>query len=143
MKLRKLLALTMAMVLSATTGFAATSTGLLDVSADVVAACLVTDGTLALGSLDPTVGGDIGPIAAQTPVTIQCTNGTGFTVADDAAANPLTGPGSIAFTLSHLGTGTGTGSAVAYPISGSIVEANYLTQPAGTYTSTVTLTVTF
>jgi spore coat protein U-like protein len=139
--MKKILVLAAAIALVSSTAFAAGSANLV-VTANVTATCSITGGTLAFGALDPLVGGAVGPIAAAG-VQVTCSNGTPFTVTDDSISNPLlNGASTIPFTLTHLGTGTGTGLAVPYAIAGNIAAGSYVTALAGAYTSNVTLTVT-
>ena len=137
--MKKILVLAAAIALVSSTAFAA-GTATLTVTASVTPTCTMTDGTLAFPALDPLVGAAVGPVAAAG-VTVACTNGTAFTVTDDAAANDLTnGTSTIPFTLAHTGSGVGTGAPVAYGITGSIGAGTYANATAGAYNSTVTLT---
>lgn len=139
--MKKILVLAAAIALVSSTAFAA-GTATLNVTANVLGTCIITGGNLAFGALDPTTAPAVGPIAA-TGVAVNCTSGNAFTVTDDAASKPLTnGANQINFTLSHAGSGTGTGALDAYPITGSILAGAYSTSPAGAYTSSVTLTIT-
>jgi hypothetical protein len=138
--MKKILVLAAAIALVSSTAFAA-GTATLTVSATVTNTCSITGGTLAFGPLDPLVGAAVGPIAAAG-VAVTCSNGTAFTVSDNAAANPLVnGASTIPFTLTHAGTGLGTGASVPYAITGSIGAGTYATALAGAYTSSVTLSV--
>lgn len=137
--MKKILVLAAVIALVSSTAFAA-GTATLTVSANVTPTCTMTDGTLAFGALDPLTAADTGAVAAAG-VSVTCTNGTAFTVTDDAAANPLSnGTSNIPFTLTHAGAGVGTGVAVAYAIDGEILGADYANATAGVYGSTVTLT---
>lgn len=139
--MKKILVLAAAMALVSSTVFAA-GTATLTVSATVSGTCSITGGTLAFGALDPTNPVDIGPIASNGAVSVTCTNGTGYAITDDAAANPLdNGTSTIPFSLAYVGAGVGTGAAVPVAIDGSILGADYATATAGVYASTVTLTV--
>lgn len=139
--MKKILVLAAAITLISSAAFAANS-ATLTVTASVQGTCTITGGTLAFGALDPTTAPDVGPIAASG-VTVNCNNGTVFTVTDNAAGNDLTdGTSFIPFTLTHAGGGTGTGVANPYAISGSILGTDYATATAGVYASTVTLSVT-
>jgi spore coat protein U-like protein len=137
--MKKILILAAAIALVSSTAFAA-GTATLTVSASVTATCTMTDGTLAFGALNPLTAADTGQVAAAG-VSVTCTNGTLFTVTDDAATNDLTnGTSNIPFTLTHAGAGAGTGVAVPYAITGEILGADYADATAGAYISTVTLT---
>ena len=138
--MKKILVLAAAIALVSSTAFAA-GTATLNVTATVTATCSITGGTLAFGAIDPLVGAAVG--ANATGVTVTCSNGTGFTVSDNSAANPLAnGASTIPFTLGYIATGTGTGAAAPLAISGTIAANTYDTALAGAYTSSVTLTVT-
>jgi spore coat protein U-like protein len=138
--MKKILVLAAAIALVSSSAFAAGS-ATLTVSATVTDTCTITGGTLGFGALDPLVSAAVGPVAAAG-VTVTCSNGTAFTVTDDAAANPLAnGASTIPFTLAHAGSGTGTGVAAPYAINGNIAAGSYATALAGAYTSTVTLSV--
>ncbi|PKN12356.1 MAG: hypothetical protein CVU69_07680 [Deltaproteobacteria bacterium HGW-Deltaproteobacteria-4] len=139
--MKKILVLAAAIALVSSTAFAA-GTATLTVTANVTATCAITGGTLGFGALDPLVGGAVGPVAASG-VQVTCSNGTAFTVSDDASTKPLVnGASTIPFTLGHTGSGTGTGTAVAYAITGNIAAGTYATALAGAYTSNVILSVT-
>lgn len=138
--MKKILVLAAAIALVSSTAFAA-GTATLNVTATVTASCSITGGTLGFGALDPLTAPAVGPIAA-TGVQVTCSNGTPFTVTDDAASKPLVnGASTIPFTLAHTGSGTGTGAAVNYAINGNIAVGTYATALAGAYTSNVILTV--
>lgn len=137
--MKKILVLAAAIALVSSSAFAA-GTATLTVSASVTPTCTMTGGTLAFGALDPLTAADVGPIAAAG-VSVTCTNGTAFTVLDNAVANPLgNGTSTIPFTLTHAGGGVGTGAAAAYAITGDILGSDYANATAGVYASTVTLT---
>ena len=137
--MKKILVLAAAIALVSSTAFAA-GTATLNVTASVTATCTMVGGSLGFGALDPLNAADTGEIAA-TGVSVTCTNGTNFTVLDNAAANPLTnGTSNIPFTLTHAGGGAGTGVAAPYAITGKILGVDYADATAGLYTSTVTLT---
>ena len=138
--MKKILVLAAAIALVSSSAFAAGS-ATLTVSAAVQGTCSITGGTLNFGPLDSILAPAVGPIAAAG-VTVTCNNGTIFTVADDAAANPLSnGVDTIPFSLSHVGGGTATGGVDAYAIDGDIAAGTYDGVTAGVYTSTVTLDI--
>lgn len=138
--MKRILVLAAAIALVSSTAFAA-GTATLNVTANVTATCSIIGGTLGFGALDPLVGAAVGPTAAAG-VQVTCSNGTVFTVTDDAASKPLVnGASTIPFTLAHAGGGTGTGAAVPYAITGTIGANTYTTALAGAYSSNVTLTV--
>ena len=139
---------------------AATSTSTIAVSATVPALCSVTASALAFGSYTASV------TDATASVSVTCTNGTTYTIALDAgtgagattSARLMSGPAgaTLAYNLyrdaarslpwgNTIGTdvqsGTGNGTAQALTVYGRIPAAQYPT--AGTYTDTVTVTVTY
>lgn len=139
--MKKILVLAAAIALVSSSAFAA-STATLSVTATVVPSCTITDGTLAFGVLDAFAAPDITGVAAAG-VTVTCTAGTAYNVANDAAANSLTnGTSTIPFTLNHAASGVATGGADPFAITGDILGADYALATAGAYTSTVTLTFT-
>jgi spore coat protein U-like protein len=99
--------------------------------------------------IDQTVGTDA---TATGNVVFWCTNGTPYTLGDEA--NPLVGdgafsgtlvgPDNIPYTLSYnnvTGTGAGKNSPITSTISGTIANADYVNASAGNYSDTVTFTV--
>ena len=64
------------MVMGSGSAGAATETGTLTVTANVVAACTIGDATLAFGPYDPNGAA----VDAQTTVAVNCTNGSPFEV---------------------------------------------------------------
>lgn len=142
------------------TAWAATSTSTMAVSATVPAQCSVTASALAFGSYAASA------TDATASISVTCTNGTTYTVALDAgtgagattSARLMSGPSGA--TLSYnlyrdaarsltwgntIGTdvqsGTGNGTAQALTVYGRIPAAQY--PIPGTYTDTVTVTVTY
>lgn len=153
------------LLLSASTTHAATATGNLSVTATVSGTCTLTTSPVAFGTYDPASGTDD---TATGTVTVTCTNGTGYTVSLDAGANEET-PGDVstrrmlAAASQYLpyqlyqdsghttvwGDSGGailtgqTGDGTAQPISvyGLITAGQYV--PAGSYTDTVVVTITY
>jgi spore coat protein U-like protein len=138
----------------------------LDVSATVVANCLITANALNLGNYDPVGANAAAAATATTTLSVSCTSGAAATVtlgqgdnvgAASTDADPnrrLTdGTNFLNYGLftdvglsdewgNTVGTGvahTGTGSAVALTVYGSIPAAQNV--PAGTYTDTVVATI--
>ena len=62
---------------------AATASGTLTVTASVASVCLISNGTLAFGSYDPTSGAALN---GSTTVTLTCTLGTPYKIGLDAGA---------------------------------------------------------
>jgi len=148
---------------------AAESTTTFQVSASVVANCLVSANNLPFGTYDPTAADrDV-----DTTVLVRCTNGTGYTVALNAGvtagatlAQRLMVFGGTNFMNYNLYTtagrtvifgdgtggtamisGTGTGLGIAQQQTVDVfgrIPAGQFTLPIGTYTeTTITVTVTF
>jgi spore coat protein U-like protein len=149
-----------AMLASSAPVTAATATGSLVITATVLASCTVVGSTIAFGNYTSTQVDQTGNIA------VVCTNGTSYSVALDAGAGTgattsvrkLTGSlgGTLNYALyrdsgrtsnwgSTIGTdtesGTGTGLTQNLTVYGRIASAQ--TPLAGTYTDTVTVTLTY
>ncbi|MCA1324012.1 spore coat U domain-containing protein [Herbaspirillum sp. alder98] len=145
---------------SAPQSFAATATGSLTISANVVAACTVVGSAIAFGAYTQAVVNQTGGI------TVLCTNGTAYNVGLDAgtgagattAARKMTGSGggTLNYALyrdsgrtnnwgSTIGTdtltGTGSGLIQSLTVYGQVAAAQ--TPLAGTYSDTVTVTLTY
>ena len=144
-------------------GIAATATTTFQVTATVLSVCTVSATNLAFGNYDASSGT---PNDASSTVTTTCSNTTGYTVALNAGtgsgatvavrrmtngANTLDysmyttagrttvwGDGTLS-TVTQAGTGNGTGQALT--VFGRIPTGQYVT--AGSYTDTVTATVTY
>jgi spore coat protein U-like protein len=149
-----------AMLASSAPVTAATATGSLVVTATVLASCTVVGSTIAFGNYSSAQVDQTGTIA------VVCTNGTSYSVGLDAGAGTgattsvrkLTGSlgGTLNYALyrdsgrtsnwgSAIGTdtqaGTGTGLVQNLTVYGRIDSAQ--TPLAGTYTDTVTITLTY
>ena len=157
-------ALTIASLLIAAPARATTVTNTFTVQAVINASCNVAATTLNFGTYDPTSGT---ALSGSSTVNVFCTSGTPYT----AALSVGTGGGSFTTrTVASGGNtlnynlyrdsarsqvwGDGTGSTFTVSGTGSgVLTANPLTvygqmptaqdQPPGTYTSTITVTVTF
>jgi spore coat protein U-like protein len=153
--MRTKLALTTAFAVVAMAGsaFAATQTTTVAVSANITGACVVTSaGSIAYGALDPLAGGVVTPTVTQ-PV-VHCTNGLAVAVTDDlglhevgAQAKMSNGAtGLINYSFGHAAAPTGAGSTTPLAIAltaGNLATVDYATAPAGSYSDTITLTLTF
>lgn len=142
---------------------AATSTANLTVSATVLGICTASAALLDFGNYSPA---DASPLDQSTSVSVTCSNGVTYTVSLNAgsgtgatvAARTMTsGANSLAYGLyttagrtTTLGDGTlstatlsGTGNGAAQPITvyGRIPIAQYA--PPGSYSDTVTVTLTY
>ncbi|HEX7690317.1 MAG TPA: spore coat U domain-containing protein [Burkholderiaceae bacterium] len=146
---------------------ATTATGTFQVNATVVSACTVSGTTLSFGgAINPLSTGV--PLDASSSLSVQCTNTTPYAVALNAgthAGGPAnftaramaSGSNSLGYQLyldsgrssvwgdgtgsSATSSGTGTGSTQTIPIYGRIPSLSGIVP--GTYTDTVTVTVTY
>lgn len=145
-------------------GQAATATGTMAVSATVLTSCTVTPGPLAFGNYDPT---SATPLDATATIAVQCTAGTAYSVGLNAgvgAGATLTGRkmtvAAGASTLNYTiynnsgrtvnwgdtgpnGAVTGTASGLIDTLTayGRIPVSQ--SAPAGAYTDTITVTLTY
>ena len=139
---------------------ASTATNTLSVTATVVNYCTVNTSSLSFGNYQ---GSDA---TATATATLTCTNGTAETIGLDAGANGAHAVGTtramtdgsshyLSYEIyqnsghttvwdasTHTEAGTGTGSAQSLTAYGDI-PANQLTAPAGSYTDTVNINVTY
>ncbi len=154
--MRRILMLTLAgliLVFAHTAAFAA-DTGQVQINATVLGTCKFTTGggsTTINVTLDPSVGG---PVTGTGSLTFWCTKNSSFSVSDDdglyesgsdqnkvynSAANEY-----IPYTFSYSptsGTGNGPMNPITLDVSASFAESDYQNASAGTYTDTVTITV--
>ncbi|MGD9000156.1 MAG: spore coat protein U domain-containing protein, partial [Granulosicoccaceae bacterium] len=108
-------------------------------------------GSVDFGSLDPSVGTDVSGTVTQPE--FWCTNGASYSITDDNGVNN-TGPtyrmkhASLAeyipYTFSYTSSGTGSGptSPVSMDIAADVLGSDYTGASAGSYSDTVTLTIT-
>jgi spore coat protein U-like protein len=155
------------LLLSPLSGFAATATTNLNVSANVDAACLISTTDLAFGTYDFLVTNRVTGLNGTGSVTVTCTTGTGTNVTLGEGQNKVTstpatpdrlmanGANRLGYylytTAAHatvwgdtVATGqldTGNGSAQLLTVYGVVTGAQNV--PAGTYTDIVIATVTF
>jgi len=156
MKMKKLLGLAMVLGLVLLTGVAfAADTHTVTVTANVVGTCRFNSATstLAFGSLDPGVGGDVN---ASTSTTFWCTRNASYSITDDDGlyetgvnANRMrhatTLTEYIPYTFSYSptsGTGNGRTSPITLNINGTVTFVNYQNAEAGDYADTVVLSIT-
>ncbi len=146
---------------------AATSTGTFQVSATVVSACTVSGSLLNFGaSLDPLAAAT--PVDSTSSLSVHCTNTTPYTVSLSAGGNAggasnfanraiRSGSNTLGYQLyldsgrstvwgdgtssSSTQAGTGSGSSQALTIYGRLPTLNGAVP--GTYTDTVTVTITY
>ena len=145
-------------------GLAGTASGSLTVNATVTANCTVSTSAVNFGSVNTLSGS---PVDATGGVTVTCTNGTGWTASSDvgsgggatfASRKMASGGNLLNYTLytdaartnvwgdgtGSTATVTGTGSGVAqnFTIYGR-VPAGQTSAPAGSYSDTVAVTITY
>lgn len=142
----------------------ATDTTTFVVSASIVAACDVTATNLSFGAYNAAAGS---PLDGSSTINVYCTTGTGYTVALDIgtgggtfATRTISGGGNTlnynlytsparttvwgdgtASTSTVPGTGVGLLTANPHTVYGRIAAAQ--DQPPASYSSTITVTVTF
>ena len=139
--MRKIFAAASLLALSAVQADAATATGTLGVQITISSTCAVTGATLNFGSYVSTVTSATGAAV----VKVNCTSGATYTMAIGAGANDASGQKNMKFGTSLIpyslsgftGSSAGTGADQSYTINGTA------TSPAGVYTDTVQLTVTY
>jgi len=148
------LAMVLGLVLLAGVAFAA-DTHTVTVTANVVGTCRFNSATstLAFGSLDPGVGGDVN---ASTSTTFWCTKNASYSITDNDGLYD-TGPNAnrmrhattlteyIPYTFSYnpaTGTGNGRTSPITLNINGTVTFVNYQNAEAGDYADTVVLSIT-
>lgn len=144
--------------------FATDTTGGLSVNATITSNCAVSTTTVAFGNIDVTLNT---AVDATGGMSVTCTNGTAWTAKADAGTGgagtslthrKMTGPDKLSYDLftdstrttkwgdgvtsgTATITGTGTGSAQASTIYGRVRAGS--TARAGSYSDTVTVTVTY
>jgi spore coat protein U-like protein len=169
--MRKILSATLAAsVLAAGAAQAAnpTVTTTFQVSATVQPNCTTSATALGFGNYTP----GNGAVTANSTITVNCTKATGYTIAlnpgsttgdaytqrlmtsgagtlqynlyTTAALNTVFGDGTGGATGTDAGTGTGMANAFTYTVFGQLPDsvANQASTP-GTYTDTITVTVTY
>jgi spore coat protein U-like protein len=162
-KLKKLLLISSALLLSTANNTFATPSGTITASGTVTGTCTVTASNMAFSAL-----GTAGTDTATSTVTPTCTNGTAWVVTNSANTNSLylggsvgtsggtTGTilfpitltgGAVAFTLANAGNGKlegiGTGSSQDATPTLTGTAASSTGKTAGVYGGTVTLTITY
>ncbi len=158
----------LAAALAIVTGFgtaeAATATGTLSVTASVASVCLISNGTLAFGSYDPT---SATALNASTTLTLTCTLGTPYNIGMAAGAGTgatttlrilTSGANTLGYKLyrdsgrtlnwgNTVGTDTLAGTSSATVLTNTINVYGQIpaaeAAPTGSYTDSVTVTVTY
>ena len=145
---------------------AATTTGSMAVSATVLTSCSVTPGPLAFGNYDPT---SATPNDVTASIVVLCTAGTAYTLGLDAGAGSgatttarkmtiAAGVSTLNYTIYNdsgrttnwgntSGTGALTGTTSLVGLSNTFTAYGRIpisqSVPAGAYTDTVTVTLTY
>lgn len=155
MKLNKigLIGAACALTLLGNTAALAADGATVTVSATVTGTCkFVAPKTGAVAfTLDPSVGGAVNGVITQP--TFWCTKGTAYTINDNDGVNASAGAqrmkhGSLAeyipytFTYTASGSGTGPAAPLTLDIASQVAATDYLNASAGSYSDTVTLTIT-
>ncbi len=155
---------------AATRAWAATATANLTVQITITASCTISATTLNFGTLAGTAV-SASPTSASTNVSVTCTNGSPYSIGMDNGANAsgsqrrmksgtnflnynlytnagLTNAWTTATSTTTCTTtnscflGTGNGAAQSVPIYGQMPAVGSA-PPAGTYSDTVTMTITY
>lgn len=131
----------------------ASGTNTLTVTASVTGTCKFVSGTSTLnfGTLDPSLSSDVN---GSGTTTFWCTKGTTQTLSANNGTNwdgskrnmkLTTGADLIPYTLTLTPDGStnqGPGSPRTLTISGTILNTDYISKAAGSYSDTVTLSIT-
>lgn len=161
---RTALASVIALVTAFNSASAATATGTLSVTASVASVCLVSNATLAFGSYDPT---SAAALNAATTLTLTCTLGTPYNIGMSAGAGTgatttlrvlTSGSNTLDYKLfrdsgrtlnwgNTVGTDTLSGTSSASTLANTINIYGQIpineAAPTGSYTDSVTVTVTY
>lgn len=146
-----------ALALAASSGFAASDTATLNVTASVAAVCKLTlSGPMAFGALDPTSTANA---TASVTASYKCTKGTvttSFTVnaqstgtysgtMTGAAATPDSIPYTITWTDPAVYTGLGMGAVTAgsVTLAGSITNSDYVNVKPDSYSGSVGIALNY
>lgn len=146
-----------ALALAASSGFAASDTATLNVTASVAAVCKLTlSGPMAFGALDPTSAANA---TASVTASYKCTKGTvttSFTVNAQSTgtySGTMTGatatPDSIPYTITwtdpavYTGLGMGAVTAGSVTLAGSITNANYVNVKPDSYSGSVGIALNY
>lgn len=149
-------------VTSSRQSYAATATTTFAVNATVLKTCAVTALPLAFGNYDPTAAS---PADATTTVTVTCTNATTYNIGLNAGAGSgatvtsrlmTLGGNTLSYSLyqdntrvtlwgNTVGVDTVSGVASGLPIGHTVYGRvpQFQSVPIGTYTDTITVTVTY
>jgi spore coat protein U-like protein len=112
-----------------------------NVSAAILGTCSIGGPyTMAFGVIDPI---DTVDKTATADLAITCTNGTPWTLTGvPSTSQAMTGPGTLSYTVSSSAfSGTGTGSAQAVTLTGTIAQLIYKDATPGVYNHSFTVAV--
>jgi spore coat protein U-like protein len=154
--MKKVLMAMVAVALVAMAGSAmAADSASVTVSASIAGNCRFSTntGTVSFGTLDPEAGGNVSGTVTQ-PV-FWCTRGTAYTIGDDVGlhetgstyrmVHATSATDFIPYTFAYTATGTGAGAGIAnritMNIAAQVLDADYINALAGSYSDTVTLTI--
>ena len=168
-RMLSLTAAAVALAVSVSTGAdAATKQGTIAVSAQVTAACTLATNTLDFGAYDPLGTNATADLTKSTDITVSCTNNAATTITLSTGAHPVGSPAtgrqladvpgthflnyslySDAALQNQWGDGTlgatvaytGTGGTSTLTVFGKVDKGQ--TATAGTYSDSVTATITF
>lgn len=155
------------LVVAAGSAFAGTATSNMSVTATITANCTITANPLAFGAYDPIVANAVAPLNGTTTLNVVCTNGAPATVTMGQGLNPVgnnpaapvrqmaSGGNFLGYFLyQNIGPTTvwgdvggpgeayaGTGVATVVNVYGQIPAGQNV--PAGSYSDTVIVTITF
>jgi spore coat protein U-like protein len=161
-KVKKLLLISSALLLSTANNTFAAASGTITASGTVIGTCSVTAGAMAFSTLS-----QLGTTVITSSVTPTCTNGTAWTITNSGAnegyiylgsnaaltglsriATPITvTDGGAAFTSANaangklIGIGNGSGQEQTNALTGTAESASG--KVAGVYGGTITLTITY
>lgn len=151
MKKRLVFAMALPLALALGSTVWAGDTATVSVSATVVGTCKFVSGGSVSFTLDPSTGGDVNGTVVQPK--FWCTKGATYTISDDDGMyesgtthrmkhSTLNEYIAYTFTYTTTGTGSGPSSPITMDISSKVTGSDYLSASAGSYSDTVTLTIT-
>lgn len=151
-QLARIAAAAAVVALSCSSAFAA-DTAAVTVTATVVGVCKTASGGAINFTLDPSVGGAVAGVVSTAP-SFWCTRGTNWTLTDDKGLYVSGGVrrmihGTVAtefvpYAISYTAAGSGAGPASPFTVAlaGTVAAADYVGALAGSYSDTVTLSIT-
>lgn len=149
MKTKQLLAM---IAVAAFATSAAAADAVVGVSASVTGVCKYSTATGSVAfTLNPATGGAVNGTLSQP--AFWCTKGASYAITDDLGANDSGGAYRMkhatlaeyipySFTYTTSGTGAGKSAPVTMDIAASVAEADYVDASVGSYSDSVTLTIT-